>query len=580
MYGSRANSRYLSTFRNQSSLLLCCFAIGCGAIVARLTYLQIISGPKNRMIAYENRTRSILRPPIRGRLLDRKGIVLATSSLKYNLYINPKTFNSPEWPRVRHQLSELLNLSPDKVEEYCNEEFKKNDYRLNVAKNLSTKQVMNFFERRKDFKGIELDIETLRSYPHGSLAAHVMGYTSTLRREEYAKLKTEGYRIDDRIGRSGIERAYESTLRGSWGGQKLEVNALGKVQRRLENNVPTAGADLQLTLDFRLQKAAEEALRKVKKGAVVAMDAQTGAIRAMASHPSFDPNIFSPAPSIRQWETLDSVRAPLVNRALRGFPPASTFKVVSTIAALESGKYNTDSKILSTRSFCFEGQCYHDHVSLGLIDFPTALAISSNTVYYRVGLAVGSTELLKASEQMGYGSETGVELVFEESKGSAGRKKGSEQDPSNSGNWSSVDTIVSAIGQGVLEVTPLQMARLYAAIGNGGWLVTPHLVEKPTVREAVGLKLETLQVLHKGLRKVVTEGTATLLNDSSLPSVAGKTGTAENPPYADHTWFAGYAPEKKPNLVVVVFCENSGGFGGTVAAPIAKILLRTWFQET
>jgi penicillin-binding protein 2 len=227
-------------------------------------------------------------------------------------------------------------------------------------------------------------------------------------------------------------------------------------------------------------------------------------------------------------------------------------------------------------SFCYYGQCYADHGAFGAIGFEQALAVSSNSFYYQVGLKVGPGELFKAARRMGYGDFTGIEIREEETPGLLGDpawKKEALGEP-----WTPVDTITSAIGQGAVTVTPLQMARLYAAVANGGWLVTPHLVERPTERRWIGLKPETLRVVRKGLRMVVTEGTATLLNDPSLPAVAGKTGTGEDPPRPDHAWFGGYAPAGRPNLVIVALGENSGGYGGTVAAPMVKALMTTWFR--
>jgi penicillin-binding protein 2 len=404
-----------------------------------------------------------------------------------------------------------------------------------------------------------------------------MGYTSSITEEEYAALKDHGYRISDRIGRSGLEKAYETHLRGEWGGQQLEVNAEGQVQRVLGDKPAKAGKDLRLTLDLDLQRAAERALDGVSKGAIVAMDPQTGAVRAMASRPNFDPNIFSDGPTTAQWNSLNRPEAPMLNRALQGFPPASTFKIVTTIAGIESGKLNENSTVPTVGSFCYYGQCYADHGSFGSIGFPFALGVSSNSFFYKVGLMVGPDELFKASRRMGYGSRTGSELVAEESPGLLGDrawKKDVLGEP-----WTPVDTITSSIGQGAVTVTPLQMARLYAAVANGGWLVTPHLVERDYPRKWLGLKPATLRVLHAGLRQAVTTGTATILNDPSLPPVAGKTGTAEDPPRPDHAWFGGYAPATaKPTLVIVAFGENSGGYGGTVAAPMVKALMTVWFR--
>jgi penicillin-binding protein 2 len=226
-------------------------------------------------------------------------------------------------------------------------------------------------------------------------------------------------------------------------------------------------------------------------------------------------------------------------------------------------------------SFCYAGLCYGDHGAHGAIGFPFALAVSSNTFYYQVGLKVGPDELFKAARRMGYGRVTGVELVEEETPGLLGDQAWKREVLGE--GWTPVD-ITSAIGQGALQVTPIQMARLYAAVANGGWLVTPHLVERPTERTWIGLKPATLQVLRDGLRQVVTNGTAKLLNDPSLPPVAGKTGTGEDPPRPDHAWFGGYAPADKPTLVIIAFGENSGGYGGTVAAPMVKALMTTWFR--
>ncbi|MFS6826655.1 penicillin-binding transpeptidase domain-containing protein [Cyanobium sp. ATX-6F1] len=193
-----------------------------------------------------------------------------------------------------------------------------------------------------------------------------------------------------------------------------------------------------------------------------------------------------------------------------------------------------------------------------------------------MGLTVKDAELFKAARRMGYGSLTGIELTEEETPGLLGDRAWKMKVLGE--EWAAVDTITSAIGQGALQVTPIQMARLYAAVANGGWLVTPHLVEAEYPRQWIGLKPGTLRALRKGLRMVVTAGTATILNDPSLPPVAGKTGTGEDP-RPDHAWFGGYAPAGKPTLVIVAFGENSGGFGGTVAAPMVKALMTTWFKE-
>lgn len=548
-----------------------------GAMVTRLAWLQLLHGAENRQRADENRIRLMPRNPIRGRLLDRHGRVLATSRLTYNLYVQPREVSDEAWPALRDRLASLLGLPADQLDEQRRSGSNREGFRVQLAENLRPDQVLRFRERSSELPGAEVDVDVLRSYPHGRLGAHVLGYTSGITEEEYNRLRDEGYRIRDRVGRSGVEKMFEAHLRGEWGGQQVEVNAAGQVQRVLGEKPARAGKDLRLTLDLPLQQAAEKALDGVAKGAIVAMDPNTGAIRAMASRPAFDPNIFSPAPSISQWAALNGPDAPLLNRTLQGFPPASTFKIVTSIAALESDRYGPTSTELTTASYCRAGLCYRDHVSMGQLGFPMALALSSNSFYYRSGINIGAEAIFQAARKLGFGSRTGVELREEESKGLLGDQAWKKEvlgEP-----WTDVDTITASIGQGAVLVTPLQMARMYAAVANGGWLVTPHLVEREPQREWIGFQPDTIATVRQGLRLAVEQGTARALNQPNLPPAAGKTGTAEDPPRPVHAWFGGYAPADAADLVVVAFGENTGGFGGTVAVPMAKALFTAWFAN-
>jgi penicillin-binding protein 2 len=565
-----------SGLQQQPVVLLILVVLLASAMAARLVWLQLVHGQENRARADENRIRLVPRQPMRGRILDRHGRLLVSSRLTYNLYVQPRLVSASQWPALRDRLAATLGIAAAALDEKHRAGQNSEGYRIELGSNLRPEQVLRFREQARALRGAEVDVDYLRAYPYGSLGAHVLGYTSPVTAEEFDRLEARGYRMQDRIGRSGIENAFESHLRGEWGGQQLEVNAAGEVQRVLGDKQAKAGKDLRLTLDLDLQRTAERALATVRKGAIVAMDPQTGAIRAMASRPNFDPNIFATGPTLAQWDALGGPDAPMLNRAFQGYPPASTFKLVTTIAGIESGKYAEHATVPTMNSFCHRGQCYGDHGSFGSIGFPMALAVSSNSFYYQVGLKVGPTELFREARRMGYGQRTGIELRDEDGAGLLGDQAWKMKvygEP-----WTSVDTISSAIGQGPVLVTPLQMARLYAAVANGGWLVTPHVVERSTPRQWLGLKPETLRALRKGLRMVVTEGTATILNDPGLPPVAGKTGTGEDPPRPDHAWFGGYAPAGRPTLVIVAFGENSGGYGGTVAAPMVKALMTTWFR--
>jgi penicillin-binding protein 2 len=548
-------------------------------MAGRLAWLQLAHGSENRVLADENRVRLVPRSPMRGRLLDRRGRLMAGNRLTYNLYLLPKKLNDARWQQLQPRLANLLQIPADRLNHQRQSGLNPDGYRIELIADLKPDQVLRLKEQQVNLQGLQVDQDYRRSYTYGALGAHVLGYTSPITDAEYQYLEEKGYRIQDRIGRIGIEAVYENHLRGEWGGQQLEVNAAGEVQRVLGDKQAKAGKDLTLTLDLDLQRAADEALGTVAKGAIVALDPRTGAVRAMASKPNYDPNIFSRNINTAEWKFLNRTEAPLLNRALQGFPPASTFKIVTTAAGIESGLMNAKSTLPTFNSFCYAGMCYGDHGSFGAIGFPLALAVSSNSFYYQVGLKVGEAELFKAARRFGYGSYTGIELKTEESPGLLGDAAWKKQVLKEA--WTPVDTITSAIGQGALQVTPLQMARLYAAVANGGNLVTPHLVEGKHVPkpQGMGLKADTIKMLHQGLRRAVTEGTAKVLADPNLPAVAGKTGTGEDPPRPDHAWFGGYAPAEKPQLVIVAFAENSGGYGGTVSAPMVKKLMEVFFKK-
>jgi penicillin-binding protein 2 len=563
----------------QPALLLFFIIALLTAMAGRLAWLQLAHGSENRVLADENRVRLVPRSPMRGRLLDRRGRLMAGNRLTYNLYLLPKKLNDARWQQLQPRLANLLQIPADRLNHQRQSGLNPDGYRIELIADLKPDQVLRLKEQQVNLQGLQVDQDYRRSYTYGALGAHVLGYTSPITDAEYQYLEEKGYRIQDRIGRIGIEAVYENHLRGEWGGQQLEVNAAGEVQRVLGDKQAKAGKDLTLTLDLDLQRAADEALGTVAKGAIVALDPRTGAVRAMASKPNYDPNIFSRNINTAEWKFLNRTEAPLLNRALQGFPPASTFKIVTTAAGIESGLMNAKSTLPTFNSFCYAGMCYGDHGSFGAIGFPLALAVSSNSFYYQVGLKVGEAELFKAARRFGYGSYTGIELKTEESPGLLGDAAWKKQVLKEA--WTPVDTITSAIGQGALQVTPLQMARLYAAVANGGNLVTPHLVEGKHVPkpQGMGLKADTIKMLHQGLRRAVTEGTAKVLADPNLPAVAGKTGTGEDPPRPDHAWFGGYAPAEKPQLVIVAFAENSGGYGGTVSAPMVKKLMEVFFKK-
>ena len=580
--------------RQQPLVLLMVVLVFCSAMVSRLVWMQLLEGSRFKQLADENRIRLVPRSPIRGRLLDRKGRVLATSKLTYSLYLEPRLVSDTDWPELRNRLASLLNLDPLLLDQRRDRGTDRDGYRTTLMLDLKPEQVLRFREQSLGLRGAQVDVDILRFYPHGSLAAHALGYTQPITESEYDTLVVKGYKIRDRIGRTGVEAAYETHLRGKWGGQMLEVNAMGEVQRNLGDRPSESGQDLTLTLDLDLQRAAEQALADKPGGAVVALEAKTGAVLALASKPGFDPNFFSKLITTqKEYDALFlNPKKPLLSRAMNPYDPGSTWKPVTAMAGMESGKFPPTTKLHTKACITYGGHCFPDHngAGFGHIGYADALRFSSNTFFYQVGVGVGSRALKQAANQLGFQQKTGIEIDWEESVGLVGDEDWAEKgrgwaDPGST-PWIPEDMASASIGQSVVQITPLQLACAYAVFANGGWLVTPHLAKgeidwmAPKYRRAVLIKPSTLTTIRKGLRKVVEDGTGYGLNGPGIPPAAGKTGTAEDSTGGpDHAWFGCYAPYPDGKIVVVAFAQNTPGGGSVHALPMAKKVLAAWEQS-
>ena len=554
-----------------------------GLIIVRLAYLQLVQGRYYQERAEHSRTRIVPKPPVRGSIFDRNGKVLATTRLSHAAYLWPVVQKKPNWPATAKKLSGILGISPKKLEEKIEQAGDNSSTLLRIARNLTPAQITALEEYRNSLSGLEVDIETIRYYPQNQSASHLLGYTGELDGDGVKRRKRQGYRIGDVIGKMGSEAAFEDKLRGEWGGLIMEVNGAGRVTRLLGQKRAQSGKDIVLTIDLKLQKVAEAALGD-QKGAIVALDPKDGGILAMASNPTYDPNIFSRPITNKTWQKLQKKGNPFLNRALRGFPPASTFKVVTQTAGMESGKFPPNT-MLNTYAYLNVGGTNFgewNKAGFGVIGYITALAMSSNTFHGQIGRGVGGPTLIKWAHLYGFGQKTGIELGDEESTGlipeQAWKKKHYKLD------WSAGDSVNMSIGQGFVEATPLQIAVMFAVAANGGYRVTPHLWKNEAVylkkRQSLHLKPTTLNTLREGLRGVVTFGTAShALNVGYLPPIAGKSGTAEAPPGKTHTWFGGFAPFDKPEIVVVAFAEHSGGGGSKVTAPMVRRVLEAYFNK-
>ena len=582
-----------SGMQQQPAILLGLVVLFAAAMVGRLGWLQLLHGQENRARADENRIRLLARSPVRGRILDRHGQVLVSSRLTYSLYLQPKLVNDQSWPALRARLSQLMGLPEAQLDQKRREGPGTQRFRIELASELTPQQVLRFREQSNSLIGAEVDLDVLRSYPHGSLGAHALGYTQPITEQEYKTLAKKGYQIRDRIGRIGLEAAFESHLRGAWGGQMVEVNAMGEIQRILGDRPSKAGKDLRTTIDLELQRAAEEALKGKPGGAIVALNPTTGAILALASRPTFDPNFFSKSFTTQQeYDALfNSPAKPLLSRAMSAYDPGSTWKAVTAMAGMESGKFPPNTKLATRGCITYGGHCFPDHngAGFGTIGYEDALSFSSNTFFYQVGVGAGSIALHNAALSLGFTKPTGIEIGYEESPGLVGNERWAAQGRGwakpGTTPWIPEDMASMSIGQSVVQITPLQLARAYAVFANGGYLITPHLVDQgldwtdPPRRTKVKLQPSTLATIARGLRKVVSNGTGAGMNVPNLPPVAGKTGTAEDSTGGpDHAWFACFAPYPNGQIVVVAFAQNTPGGGSVHALPMARKVLEVWAQ--
>lgn len=553
-----------------------------GGIGSRLAYLQIVRGSQYRQQADSNRIRVIPKQPERGNIFDRNGKILASSRLSHAVYVWPMAPKNVEWAETKAKLAQILHTPEAEIQKRLEKAGYNSSTLVRVARDLTPTQITALAEYHNQLKDVEVYIEAVREYPNGELASHVLGYTGEMSDRELVKKRSQGYRLSDVVGQMGVEAAFEQQLRGEWGGQQVEVDGKGRIVKILGAKAAKTGQNVYLTIDINLQKAAEKALG-LRQGAIVALDPRNGAVLAMVSRPAFDPNIFTKRIAPAQWKSLQSKDHPFVNRALRGFPPASTFKIITTTAGIESGKFAPTTVLPTYACMNIGGTTFCDwnRAGFGPLGFAGALAWSSDTFFYQIGRGVGGEVLIDWTRRYGFGKKTGIELVAEEARGLVADDKWKQANLDLP--WSVGDTVNMSIGQGFLQVSPLQTARMFAVPANGGYLVQPHLLKNnetaKTWRKSLNLKPDTVRVIRQGLRQVVDGGTGKALNSPNIPPASGKSGTAEAFGHKSHTWFGGYAPSSKPEIVVVAFAEHSGGGGGKLCAPMVLQVMEAYFQK-
>jgi len=471
---------------------------------------------------------------------------------------------------------------------------------------LTEDEIDRFAVNRWRFPSVDVVPYLTRHYPFGELFAHVIGYVGRIDADDLQRLDPDRYQGTSHVGRSGVERSYENVLHGKPGYELLEVNADGRTQHVLETHAPTPGRSLYLSIDARIQRAAEAAFEG-RPGAAVAIDPRNGQVLAMVSVPTFDPNLFVNGISQTDYSALTGdPDKPLYNRALRGvYPPGSTIKPFLALGGLELGLRKPSDTVHSTGEFCLPGQtrCYRDDKrgGDGTVDMVTAIEKSTNTYFYKLALDMGIDQLSRWMGRFGFGSKTGVDLIGE-SDGilpSRAWKAANSRQP-----WYPGETVIAGIGQGYWAVTPLQLAHATATLAGHGVPFPPRLVmatsdvggaQRQPLSNPPGQSLirhpADWDVINEGMRAVITDGTGKGLNDGFPYAIAGKSGTAErysrttaaydtnrNTAYLatrHRAWFIAYTPTDHPQIAVAVVLEQ-GAWGSSAAGPIVRKILDAW----
>ncbi len=546
----------------------------------RIVQLQLIQGKYNRERADNNRIRLTPVAASRGTIYDRKGRIIASNNLSRSVYLWPQEYSPEKWSEVAAELSPILDIPATDIINKLEVAGYESPLPVRIASNIDRTTFVALAEKTSDTRGLGVRTESIRNYPHGSLAAHLIGYIGEATKEEL--IANPEYPMGMIIGKMGIERSANSTLEGVWGNHLIEVDAKGNEIQELGVENPIPGKPVTLTIDLFLQKAAEKALGN-RRGAAVAINPQTGEVLAMASGPTFDPNLFTGKITSEEWQRLQGASKPFLNRALQGYPPGSTFKPVTSVAALQSGKYSPNSKVGTYDAITIGGITFHEHSgSYGVIGFRDALAYSSNTFFYQVGVKTGAEAISKWGRELGIGGSIDLQLLGLD--GNHGQIPTPEQKEQIYGEpWHIADMVTMGIGQGLVLVTPLESSVMVSAIANGGYRVQPHLLASQTGTAATksiktGIKPETINTVREGLIDVVRKGTGRSLNDGTIPLSGGKTGTVELPGQPDNAMYIGFAPAYNPEIAVAVAVEG-GGYGSVGAAPIAKEIFTTYFRN-
>lgn len=554
--------------------------LAASVIAFRLVQLQVVGNEQYLERAEGNRLRINLLTAPRGQIRDRHGQILATSRLSYAIALHPVQLKKEQREEVADRLAKVLGLPAEEMRAKLKRKGP-SALPIPMLEDVDKATIAKVAERQRDLPGVSIEPVVVRYYPRGAFASHVIGYTGEITEREVEAMTDQGYRAGDIIGKMGIEKVFDAHLRGVPGRQQVEVDARGRPMRKLAEVPPLPGKDITLTLDAKLQAAAEEAIGD-KKGSVVVLEPFTGEVLALASGPDFDPNLFATRLTPKAWREINGPSRPLLNRAISSvYPPGSIYKIVTHTAAMEEGFANWNSRFVSTGVFYVGSKLFRDWKpgGFGRVDFKEGLVKSIDTIYYELGLKMGPDRMKRYSHMFGFGEKTGIILPSEKEgliPDPAWKKKALKE------KWYPGESVNMSIGQGYIQVSSIQAAVEIATVANGGKVMRPVLVRSPEgldpveVRKENHFKPETWRMLRTALEETVSRGTAGAARVPGVPA-AGKTGSAEAiKGKPTHAWFVCYAPAESPKLAIAVMFEMVG-HGGSIAAPVAGKLIRTYF---
>jgi penicillin-binding protein 2 len=577
-------------------------------IFFRLWYLQVLSGDRYVAEANDNRVRDIKVQAPRGQIVDSEGRMLVDNRTALAVKATPA-----ELPRsaaaqedLYGRLGQILGRSPQRIRDDVREQLVAVPFSTaTVKQDVELPVVQYLLEHGDDFPGITVERVFLRRYPHEEVGAHLFGTVGEVTKEQLGESTYRGAQMGDRVGQSGVEATYDRYLRGRNGATRVQVDAMGGLTGSLSAKQPRAGKQLRLSVDLDVQRTGHKALGIGRRGAFVVMDVKNGEIRALGSTPSFDPNLFAKSIKQSDYERLsDPLNGnPLANRAIQGlYPTGSTFKLITATAGLEGGLIDPATPISDPGSLNVGGTVFKNAGGAvnGVIALPQALSVSSDVFFYKLGLEAngeGDGLLIQRwARRLGVGRKTGIDLP-----GELGglvptpkwRAQVNKQGIGDGRPWSPGDNINLSVGQGDLQSNPLQMAVAYAAVANGGRVVTPHLGERiedadgralqklpAPARRRVRVEPEHRDAILQGLRQAASapNGTSSDVFKGFPIPIAGKTGTAEKGMgRPDQSWYIALAPYPNPRYVVAV-TDEAGGFGAETAAPATRRILASLFD--